>query len=189
MGIYLEDAKLDSVLENYFEEGIKDKLTEFLKSLIVAKEDIKKEENVKQLSLNARKEMDNKFDELIKELKKNYQKMKSTSDFKKKCKDASAEYNDAYGDVPDMRVSPNYIPRVNISEFEGLDRDGNDGIIEIITDEQEICIFYDFIIHDLANSVKDSFGKYFNFGFGDGDEGCLYVFVSKEYFEELLKIE
>jgi len=193
MGKYLKDRELNSILEDYFQEGIKEKIeklpiTKTIKAIIAEKERLKKEENKKKLSNNAIKEMNNKYNELVKELKNNYQKMKSTSDFKKKCKDAVNNWNSMCDDDND-KWNINDKPYVNIRIFDFLNNDGNNGIIQIIDDDQDMNIQFDFIIHDLAKSVKDLFDKYFEFGFGDGDEGCLYVFVSKEYFEELLNIE
>ena len=162
--LYIEELQN----REYFNEGLKDLFK-------------KKKKN---LSINGEKEANKKLEELEKELDKNYKRMKPSSDFRKKCKDVVKEYNNDF----DENLSSSFIPNIDINIFEPISDNGEDGAIEIIQDEQDINMYFAFIIHDLEDTIKDSFGKYFKFDYGDGDEGCLYVSLTQNYFNELLEL-
>lgn len=131
------------------------------------------------LTNNDMKELNDQINNMIKELKSNYNRMKSTSEFKNKCIKSSKEYNNIW---PDDKVKIGYIPRVNITIFESLSNKYWSAIIEVIIDDQDIRIQYDWILYDLVDSLK---GKYdFDFGYGDGDEGCLYLTVNRNYIKK-----
>lgn len=117
------------------------------------------------------KELKNQINEMIKDLKSEYNKMKNTKDFKDKCIKSSKEYNQRPGEG---QLKIGYIPKVNIKIFENIDPIYHDAIIEVIDDTQDVRIHYRWILYDLADTIE---GKYdFSIDFGDGDEGCLYLY-------------
>lgn len=200
---YLNEGILSEALKDVFDNGPygKDEIDRFFKDLFKKpdkkkkhKPVEKKKENHKELTPEEKKQLSQDWEKemqtLVKNLKSIYNKMKSTSEFKAKCKDTSIEFNNdniAWNNKQDNKMSEKelaakgyiikegYIPKINISLFE----DGgyaNWAIIQIIDDSQDICIYYSWILYDLSDEYNKQFpdNKY-NFDFGDGDEGCLYI--------------
>ena len=65
-------------------------------------------------------------------------------------------------------IKEGYIPNINISLFE----DGGYmewAIIEVIDDEQDICIDYIWILYELADEYNEQFpDNQYDFDYGDG---------------------
>ena len=118
-----------------------------------------------------REKIKNQF---IKDLKICYNKIKNTKDFKDECLKSSKEFNEReYYD--DLILKDGYVPKININEFE----DGGDYlIIEVIDDYQMVRCQYAWILYAIVDEYEKEFANKYDysieFGYGDGDEGCLY---------------
>lgn len=102
--------------------------------------------------------INNEYKELLSSLKKCMLKLKQQKDFKKKCS--------------------NYTPNLTVESFEDINFKYNDAIILIIDDDQDIRNEYRWILNSLVDILKEDYKEIYNkwnFKYGDGDEGCLYV--------------
>lgn len=102
--------------------------------------------------------INNEYKELLSSLKKCMLKLKQQKDFKKKCS--------------------NYTPNLTVESFEDINFKYNDAIILIIDDDQDIRNEYSWILNSLVNILKEDYKEIYskwNFKYGDGDEGCIYV--------------
>jgi len=99
--------------------------------------------------------------------------MKKDPKFKEECIKSSIEFNKAEY-YSDLTLKEGYVPKLGISE--GPDPD----IIVVIDDYQMVNVQYSWILYWLTDMYEekaknnDKYPK-ISFGYGDGDEGCLYV--------------
>lgn len=115
------------------------------------------------------------YNELLSALKKLLPKLKSSSEYKKQCKESSMKMNDS-------DYKSGYEPKLVVNEFESLCKHqyGYDAIIEIIDDEQIVRIYYSWILYDLIDLLEKEYNdlsKKVSIDYGDGDEGCLYISI------------
>jgi hypothetical protein len=115
-------------------------------------------------------------------IKKIYNKMKNTSDFKNKCRKTADKFNkDADEYEYDLeKIKQNYIPNVSIRNY--------DDYIMVLDDHQYINTYYSWILYDIIKELKSNY-KNINVEYdtGDGDEGCIYLTLSKEYILNKIK--
>lgn len=194
------------VLESSINESLKDvidngpymrkrgEMKRFIKDLLKKRkkektvEQKQKEETIKEkidkLDPQKQKELQEKmyqdWNKLIIDLKSCYSKIKNTSEFKEKCKESINKLNEWVNDSEHPYKSGS-TPNINISEFDEPDKYGCEGIIIIIDDDQEVSIIFNWIIDDIVDmykSLNPDESKKWRFGFGDGDEGCLYPYYN-----------
>lgn len=70
--------------------------------------------------------------------------------------------------------------------------DNQGDYIEIINESQEINIVYSWILEDIVKFLKSEYKdeydyKYIDFDYGDGDEGCIYSYLTKAYILNKIK--
>ena len=168
-------GEMKRFIKDLLKKRKKEKTVEQKKKEETIKEKIDKLDPQKQKEL--REKMYQDWNKLIIDLKSCYSKLKNTSEFKEKCKKGIDELNKEW--LPDDESCElNSTPKINIEEFESLDNDGIDGIIEVIDDDQCVRIVFSWILDGIVNIYKSSYvdeSKKWDFYFGDGDEGCIYV--------------
>jgi hypothetical protein len=202
----INEAKaLDEALD-YLNEGLKDvrkgapyngalDIGRFVKDLFKKPDKKKKEAPVKnketKSSIPSKSKpgfSEDELDLIVKNLKTAYNKMKTTKEFKDKCLETSKKYNDdliewnnnaknpypySENELKKLLLKDGYVPSIHINLFE----DGGDyAIIEVIDDEQSICIDYSWILYDLTDKYNELYpDNQIGADYGDGDEGCLYI--------------
>ena len=191
MGKYLEDSKLNSVLEAYFEEGLlstikkwndksleKDKIDQEeqrAKKLGLTNDQYKKYMNYK-LDSEDLKEANEMFDKFRKYTLDLFKKLKSDSEFKKKVQNAYNKYSD------DDSIELSKFPPLKIFDFDKIGKDG-EGQIMIFNNGDDSIYYgfvYDYIKKDMKGNHKDID---FNYNTGDGDEGSIWVNVWTEKYK------
>jgi hypothetical protein len=201
----INEAKaLDEALD-YLNEGLKDVLKgapygkneigRFVKDLFKKPDKKKKEAPVKnketKSSIPSKSIPDDWFSKdhlnlIVKNLKTAYNKMKTTKEFKDKCLETSKKYNDDWikwnnnaknpyseNELKKLLLKDGYVPSIHINLFE---YECDYAIIEVIDDEQYICIYYIWILYDLTDKYNELYpDNQIGADYGDGDEGCLYI--------------
>lgn len=134
----------------------------------------KEEKKIVQLTPEEKKQLENEYnedyDELLKTLKLCLSKLKAEKDFKKKCIESSRKINKYFSENDPDRLKDGYIPNLVIE-------DDGDCYILIIDDWQLVAIEYNWVLHDLVDILDADYKEVsdkWDFGYGDGDEGCLY---------------
>ena len=114
------------------------------------------------------------IDDIIKSIKKIEKELLSSSEYKKKIRDAIDEaiendqlflepgYDDEYA------KNKSKLPRLVAEKFEA-------DIIIILDESQDVNIVCSFIVDDIATKLREEYGHKYYFGTGDGDEGCIYL--------------
>ena len=186
MGIYVNQIFCESI---FFSEEEKEQLKE-MKNKVKNKINELRNKNKKGNSLSNNQIYDNKsnqlteeqykiakkeYDRLLQLIPKSISKLKSSSDFKKRCKESCLDYSKRFG-FDSIVKNDNFIPKLHCENFEDLDSKYGDAIIEIIDSNQAVRIVFSWILYDIVDILqKDYKDLHFDFDYGDGDEGCLYI--------------
>ena len=122
--------------------------------------------------------------ELVSAINKIINKLKSNSDFKNKIKETHDKYEErvANGDYEeeDIKFPPFKCKLIEelYCEYEIDNELYFFGIYEILDGSQEQRIIYSWVLHKITDELKQKYPDIYNkfdFSYGDGDEGCLYV--------------
>lgn len=159
--IEIHDQNLDKWLSKYKSIYNREGYKSLYNGLIQIKQSPKYKSQTSAIELD-KNAVNKKYRELLQALRKSLNKIKSSDEFKNKCKDKT--------------------PKIHIEEFEYFyynekDKHG-ESVIEVIDEDQETRIKFSWILDKLVKYIKDDYNelyKIFQLGTGDGDEGCIYV--------------
>lgn len=165
-----DKGEFKRLLKNLFKKKVKEKQKEY-KTIEDKKESKLSDEELKVYQDKMKKD----YQELLSTIKKTISKIKTTKQFKDECIKSSKEANKYLIDSEEP-FKEGYIPNLTATDFED---DGHGYfIVEIIDDYQIIAISYRWILYWIVDYIEENFKEVYDkwdFDYGDGDEGCLYV--------------